>query len=190
MTHEFRSDMSNELWVDALDEWGPATCQTMASSDNTRTSNMEAKIGSLELPTIERWSSSESWASALSDWIQSVSVLSEDRPTMRSPESQNQFSMPIQDMTKENTTVLESSLELGDVDSESKMLISPPVDMPLLHREEQEISLYMNLDTTRTQDLPEDPQSGLQEEAEESGNECTDRRLENKASEVSNTELH
>ncbi|XP_026784429.3 alpha-protein kinase 2 isoform X2 [Pangasianodon hypophthalmus] len=190
-----RSDMSNELWVDALDEWGhlPASCPTAASSDNTRTSKMEAKIGSLELPTIERWSSSDSWASALSDWIQSVSVLPEDCPTMRSPESQHQFSMAIQDMTKQKTTGPESSLEVGDGDSEGKMLIknstSPPTDLSLLHREERENSLYTNLDMNRTQDFPEDKegetQSGLQEKAEDSRNDCTEGKPENKCAFVS-----
>lgn len=191
----YKGDMSNELWVDALDEWGhlPASCPTSASSDNTRTSKMGANIGSLELPTIERWSSSESWASALSDWFQSVSVLPEDYPTMRSPESRHQFPMAIQDMIKEKTTGPESSLEVGDEDSEGKMLIknstSPPIDISFLHKEKRENSLYTNLDMTRTQDLPEAMEgktdSGLQEEAEESRNDCTEGRLENKCACVS-----
>ncbi|XP_060747417.1 alpha-protein kinase 2 isoform X1 [Tachysurus vachellii] len=65
----YRSDTSNESWVDASDEWGflPASRLTPTSSDNTRTSKTGA--GSLELPTNESWSSSDSWASALSDLI-------------------------------------------------------------------------------------------------------------------------
>lgn len=192
----YRGDTSNELWVDALDEWGhlPASCPTPVSSDNTRTS-MGAKIGSLELPTIERWSSSDSWASALSDWIQSVSVLPEDYPTMRTPESRHQLSMAIQDMTKEKAMGPESSLEVGDGDSEGKMLIknsnSLPIDLSFLHKEEREnaLSLNTNLDMTRTQDLQEDmegrTQSALQEKAEESQNDCTNGRLENNCACVS-----
>lgn len=182
--------MSNELWVDALDEWRclPASCATQVSSDNTRTSNVGAKIDSLELPTIERWSSSDSWASALSDWIQSVSVLPEDHPNMRSPESRSQFSMPIQDISKEKARSLEDTLEVGDGDSEGSMLIKDSTgsqkDLSFLHKTEKENSFYTNLDMTRTQDLSEDMtgerRSGLQGEAEESRNDRTEERLENK----------
>lgn len=176
----YRSDTYNESWVDALDEWGhlPTSCHTPASSDNARTSKMGAKIGSLELPTIERWSSSDSWASALSDWIQSVGVLPDDYPTLRGLESQHQFPMPIQDMTKEKILGLESSLEVGNEVSEGEMPLknstSHLTDSSLVQKEERENILYTNM--TRTQDLA----VGLREEAEESRNDCTEERLENK----------
>ncbi|KAG7320719.1 hypothetical protein KOW79_015134 [Hemibagrus wyckioides] len=173
-----RTDVSNELWVDAPDEWGylPDSCPT--SSDNTRTSKTGAKSGSLELPNKESWSSSDSWASALSDWIQSVSILPEDCPTMRSPEAQHQCSMSSQD----GTMGLESSLELGD--SEGKILIkTTSVDLSVLTMEEKENRLYSNIDMNMTQNLPEDmegeTQSGLQEESDESRND-TEGRWENK----------
>lgn len=161
----YRSDMSNELWVDASDEWGylPASCLTPTSSDNTRTS--------LELPTNDSWSSSDSWASALSDLIQSVSILSEDRP-----------SISIQDMTKEKAMELESSFELGDGDSEGNIQIKDSSRPLIAHREESENRLYTNIDMNRTQDLAVDvdgeTQSGLQEEEDECWND-TEGRLEN-----------
>ncbi|KAK3555534.1 hypothetical protein QTP86_021803 [Hemibagrus guttatus] len=186
----YRSDVSNELWLDASDEWGylPASCPT--SSDNTRTSKTGAnKTGSLELPTNESWSSSDSWASALSNWIQSVSILPEDCPTMRSPESQHQCSMAIQDVT----LGLESSLEFRG--SEGKIQIKTSsrssVDLSDLTREERENIFYTNIDLDRTQDLPEDmegeTQSGLQEETDESQNDA-EGRPENKC--VSEKESH
>lgn len=188
--HEFRDDMSNELWVDAFEEWGhlPASCPNPTSSDNTSTSNTEAKIGSLERANIERWSSSDSWASALSDWIQCVSFLPEDHSTMRSHESQNQLPMTIQDTAKEKFMDLESSSGRGDRDSEGKMLIehatSPPEDLSLQHKKEKERSLYANLVLTRIQDLPKEiegkTQSGLQEEVKESRNDHTQERPEDK----------
>lgn len=189
-TREVRGDMSDEVWVDAFDEWGhlPASSPSLAASDNTSTSNTEVRIGSLERPSIERWSSSDSWASALSDWIQSVSVLSEDHPTMRSPDSWNQLSMSIQDLSKEKSTGLESSSGTADRESEDKMWIEhstgPPEDLSLQHKVEKETSLYTNLDLTRIQDLAGETegkrQSGLQEEVKESWSDCTQRRPENK----------
>lgn len=169
--------MSNELWVDAPDEWGylPDSCPT--SSDNTRTSKTGAKSGSLELPNNESWSSSDSWASALSDWIQSVSILPEECPTMRSPEAQHQCSMSSQD----GTTGLESSLELGD--SEGSLALS------VLTMEEKENRLYSNIDMNRTRNLPKDmegeTQSGLQEESHESRNDTEERRENKCLSQVS-----
>uniref|UniRef100_W5KLL9 non-specific serine/threonine protein kinase n=2 Tax=Astyanax mexicanus TaxID=7994 RepID=W5KLL9_ASTMX len=96
---------SNQLWTEAdagpflvfeenkgsiFDEWGhtPDPSPPRASPDNTNplaySQGREAAIGQLvgdwELPPIERWSSSDSWASALSDWFQSVSAFTEDSP--------------------------------------------------------------------------------------------------------------
>ncbi|XP_046724526.1 alpha-protein kinase 2 isoform X1 [Silurus meridionalis] len=190
----YTCDVSNELWVDALDEWGdPSTsCLSLASSDSTRTSKMGAQTGALELPTIERWSSTDSWASALSDWIQLTSVLPEDSPTMRSSESQHQFSKTIKDMTEEKTTTLESSLKSGDANSEGQMMIKNSndlsADQPFVHSGsvEREKKLYiLHLDINRTQDLSEDMEgetwSGLQEGAEDPQKDCTEGKLKNKS---------
>ncbi|KAF5900809.1 alpha-protein kinase 2-like, partial [Clarias magur] len=181
----FRGDMSNELWVDALDEWGhlPASCSTTATSDNTRTSTTGAKFGSLETPTMERWSSSDSWASALSDWIQTVSVLPDDYATI-STETRHHFLMSVQDVTKEKATGLESSFGVADGDSDGEILMknstSPPLDLPFLQKEKKE----HNLDMTRTQELlkniEEETQLGLHGKEEKSQNDSTEERLENR----------
>lgn len=93
----YTDEPSHELWVDAcaflptemvaeviFDECGycPVSDPLAATLDNTEPSGSPQKLRStsshLELPPIKRWSSSDSWASALSDWIQSVSVHSEN----------------------------------------------------------------------------------------------------------------
>lgn len=188
----YRSEACDELWVDALDEWEylPAPCPTPGSSDNTMTSETGAKIVSLDLPAIDGWSSFDSWTSALSDWIQSVSVLPEDDPTKRCPESQQQFSVPIQDMTMEKVMSLESSFEVEDKDLEPKVLMknstSPPVELSLLNKEERGNILDTSLDMTRTPDSPvdmeEERESGFSHDTEESWNDGSDERVENKVS--------
>lgn len=169
------------MWADALNEWGylPAPGPSSTSSDNTRTLKTGAKTGSSELPSTESCSSSDSWASALSDWIQSVSVPSE--------ESLPQFFMPIQDMTKEKALGLVGFSESGDSDPQSRTqtenFTRPLIDKSVLNREETENRSYIHSDFIRTQDLPEamkrDIQwSGLEEKACESQNDGTEKRLE------------
>ncbi|TSY69828.1 Alpha-protein kinase 2 [Bagarius yarrelli] len=174
VTH--RNDTSNELWVDALDEWGyrPISCPSSTSSDNTKTLETESKSGFLELPTVESWSSSDSWASALSDWIQSVKVLPEDSNTSRSPASQHQCFI-----TAGKSTCLQSDFESGNGYFESKMSIGPPVDLSDLHGE-KENSFYTKSDISKHQNMEEETQSGVKEVEDKSENKCTERRLENK----------
>lgn len=113
-------DVCNETWLDAcqflagedgaaiLDECGRSLSDgpPEADPDNTKASGFprreDISIENWELfPSVERWSSTDSWASALSDWFQTVSTYPEDSFTL-SPDSK--LAMAIQDASVEQGT--------------------------------------------------------------------------------------
>ncbi|KAL7854025.1 hypothetical protein AOLI_G00208690 [Acnodon oligacanthus] len=137
-------DLSNELWMDACqfltieedkesiyDEWGhsPAPSPQRVSPNNTKSLDSSqcrraviGQLGDWELPPVERWSSSDSWASALSDWFQSVSVFAEDCPLAATAtsssnplDSQPQPCMAVQDTTEQQKDSPESCSSTGQM---------------------------------------------------------------------------
>ncbi|XP_036443506.1 alpha-protein kinase 2-like [Colossoma macropomum] len=180
-------ELSNDLWMDACqfltieedrgsiyDEWGhspdpspprasPNNIKSLASSQGRGA--VIGQLGDWELPPVERWSSSDSWASALSDWFQSVSVFTEDRPlaapttSSSNPlDSQPQPCMAVQDTTEQQKDSPESPSTTGQVclppssteagvDAQSRRL--PRDEETLLQLAETDMHLHAG-----TQDLP------------------------------------
>ncbi|XP_028830530.1 alpha-protein kinase 2 isoform X2 [Denticeps clupeoides] len=126
---------SDELWVDAcqfladevdeapiLNEWGysPTPSSSDESTQNTKVSGvllrMAAPIGQLSSdtvlwgPPVERWSSTDSWASALSDWAPAQTLHPEDFPQAG---TSSEASMAIQDQAVEQRQALDSSILSG-----------------------------------------------------------------------------
>ncbi|XP_067232059.1 alpha-protein kinase 2 isoform X3 [Chanodichthys erythropterus] len=118
----------SELWLDAcqflageeyegaiFDKWGRSCSPSplTAHSDNTKASDYSRRENisidhhaedlELRFKPVERWSSSDSWASALSDWFQAVNTYPEDLgANTSSPDSKH--SMAIQDKILEQRT--------------------------------------------------------------------------------------
>ncbi|XP_062868142.1 alpha-protein kinase 2 [Trichomycterus rosablanca] len=178
----YTDETSHELWVDAcaflscevvadaiLDECGycPVSGPPAAASDNTKPSGSFEKRGTtsghLELPPIERWSSSDSWASALSDWIQSVSVLPEDSASK-------------DDITSRDAPEEKITAPVGQALDESQGgKVAGLSDGPELQQVDE-------IRTSRTQNSPEDTSEqnegveGTQEATAMSGNHGTSGR--------------
>uniref|UniRef100_A0A3B4D0Z4 non-specific serine/threonine protein kinase n=1 Tax=Pygocentrus nattereri TaxID=42514 RepID=A0A3B4D0Z4_PYGNA len=137
-------DLSNELWMDACqfltieedkesiyDEWGhspiPSPCRVSPNITKSLASSQGrgaviGQLGDWELPPVERWSSSDSWASAFSDWFQTVSVFAEDRPLAATAtsssnplDSQPQPCMAVQDTTEQQKDSPESCSTTGQM---------------------------------------------------------------------------
>ncbi|KAG5272201.1 hypothetical protein AALO_G00162760 [Alosa alosa] len=117
------SDSPHELWLDAcqflageeneesiLDEWGhsPTRRSSGASTHNTKesgsprgaTTSRSISDSAFWRPPVERWSSTDSWVSALSDWAPALSAHPEDP---FSGERQPEASMAIQDQAVEQS---------------------------------------------------------------------------------------
>ncbi|XP_062409556.1 alpha-protein kinase 2 [Sardina pilchardus] len=117
------SDSPHELWLDAcqflageeneesiLDEWGhsPTRSSSGASTHNTKESgsprgaaaSRAVSDSALWRPPVERWSSTDSWVSALSDWAPALSAHPED-PFIS--ERQPEANMAIQDQAVEQS---------------------------------------------------------------------------------------
>ncbi|XP_026052408.1 alpha-protein kinase 2 isoform X3 [Carassius auratus] len=121
MEHDVEA--GSELWLDAcqflageedegaiFDKWG-CSCSpspTTAHPDKTKASDYSSRENisidhhtedcELRFPPLERWSSSDSWASALSDWFQAVNTYSEDSFTSANTSSTGpKHGMAIQD---------------------------------------------------------------------------------------------
>ncbi|KAL7844175.1 hypothetical protein SRHO_G00227140 [Serrasalmus rhombeus] len=180
-------DLSNELWMDACqfltieedkesiyDEWGhspiPSPCRVSPNITKSLASSQGrgaviGQLGDWELPPVERWSSSDSWASALSDWFQTVSVFAEDRPLAATAtsssnplDSQPQPCMAVQDTTEQQKDSPESCSTTGqmclppssteaEVDAQRQRV--PRDEETLLQLAEKDMHLHV-----RTQDLP------------------------------------
>ncbi|XP_051733051.1 alpha-protein kinase 2-like isoform X1 [Ctenopharyngodon idella] len=118
----------SELWLDAcqflageedegaiFDKWGRSCSPSplTAHSDNTKASDYSRRENisidhhaedlELRFKPVERWSSSDSWASALSDWFQAVNTYPEDLSANTSG-SGSKHSMAIQDKILEQRT--------------------------------------------------------------------------------------
>ncbi|KAK9955102.1 hypothetical protein ABG768_015004 [Culter alburnus] len=118
----------SELWLDAcqflageeyegaiFDKWGRSCSPSplTAHSDNTKASDYSRRENisidhhaedlELRFKPVERWSSSDSWASALSDWFQAVNTYPEDLGANTSS-SDSKHSMAIQDKILEQRT--------------------------------------------------------------------------------------
>ncbi|XP_048021852.1 alpha-protein kinase 2 isoform X1 [Megalobrama amblycephala] len=118
----------SELWLDAcqflageeyegaiFDKWGRSCSPSplTAHSDNTKASDYSRRENisidhhaedlELKFKPVERWSSSDSWASALSDWFQAVNTYPEDLGANTSS-SDSKHSMAIQDKILEQRT--------------------------------------------------------------------------------------
>lgn len=123
-------EAGSELWLDTFqflageedegaifDKWG-RSCSTSPlttrpdntkASDHTRreiiSTDHHAEDWELRFPPVERWSSSDSWASALSDWFQAVNTYPEDSFTSANTSSTgSKHSMAIQDNILEHRT--------------------------------------------------------------------------------------
>ncbi|XP_058615133.1 alpha-protein kinase 2 isoform X2 [Onychostoma macrolepis] len=120
----------SELWLDArqflageedesaiFDKWGRSSSPspTTAHPDKTKASDYSRRENistdhctedwDLRFPPVERWSSSDSWASALSDWFQAVNTYSEDSFTSANTLSTgSKHGMAIQDNILEQRT--------------------------------------------------------------------------------------
>lgn len=128
-------DVCNETWLDAcqflageedgaaiLDECGRSRSPGPPEADpeNTKASGFpkreDISIENWELfPSVERWSSTDSWASALSDWFQTVSTYPEDSFTL-SPDSK--LGMAIQD------TSVEQSPDITNINGQTCMSVT------------------------------------------------------------------
>ncbi|XP_066502475.1 alpha-protein kinase 2 [Hoplias malabaricus] len=189
------SNENPELWVDAcqflaleedkgsiFDEWGhsPAPSSSRASPDNTKPwtysqgrGDMIGQLGDWELPPVERWSSSDSWASALSDWFQTVSVLPENTPLGATKTSRsNSINQPlpcigIQGSKDEQKESQESPPDSGQlclppsptevaVDSQSSRVPKDDNSVkPLLQLADKDMYLHAQSYTPWSQDLPD-----------------------------------
>lgn len=192
---KYSNELSNELWTDAcpflvpeedkgsiFDEWGhsPAPSPPKVSPDNTkplaysqgRGATIGQLVGDWELPILESWSSSDSWASALSDWFQSVTVFPEDSTLVAittgcsdPTDVQTKCCMAIQDITEEpkdsskapSPTVQmcpSPSLMEAGVNTQSREV---PKDEntkePVLQPVDKDMPHYSQLSTAGTQDL-------------------------------------
>ncbi|KAK7143217.1 hypothetical protein R3I93_014397 [Phoxinus phoxinus] len=122
--------VGSELWLDAFqvlageedegaifDKWGrscsPSPLTThpdnTKAADHTRRENISIdhhpEDWELSFPSVERWSSSDSWASALSDWFQAVNTYPEDSFTSANTSGTgSKHSMAIQDNILEHRT--------------------------------------------------------------------------------------
>uniref|UniRef100_A0A8C1NEN5 non-specific serine/threonine protein kinase n=1 Tax=Cyprinus carpio TaxID=7962 RepID=A0A8C1NEN5_CYPCA len=128
MEHDVEA--GSELWLDArqflageedecaiFDKWG-CSCSpspTTAHPDKTKASDYSRRENisidhhtedwELRFPPVERWSSSDSWASALSDWFQAVNTYSEDSFTSANTSITGpKHGMAIQDNILEQST--------------------------------------------------------------------------------------
>lgn len=121
-------EAGSELWLDArqflageedesaiFDKWGhlcspsPTTTHPdkTKASDYSRTNSIDHHTEDWELrfPPVEMWSSSDSWASALSDWFQAVNTYSEDSLNSANTSSTGpKHGMTIQDNILEQRT--------------------------------------------------------------------------------------
>lgn len=119
-------EAGSELWLDAFqflageedegaifDKCSPSPLTThpdnTKAADHTRRENISIdhhpEDWELRFPPVERWSSSDSWASALSDWFQAVNTYPEDSFTSANTSSTgSKQSMAIQDNILEQRT--------------------------------------------------------------------------------------
>uniref|UniRef100_A0A8C2FY44 non-specific serine/threonine protein kinase n=1 Tax=Cyprinus carpio TaxID=7962 RepID=A0A8C2FY44_CYPCA len=132
-------EAGSELWLDArqflageedesaiFDKWGRSCSPNppMAHPDNTKASDYSRRENisvdchtedwELRIPPVERRSSSDSWASALSDWFQAVNTYSEDSFTSANTSSTGfKLSMAIQDDFLEQRTSPDNANNTG-----------------------------------------------------------------------------
>ncbi|KTG35567.1 hypothetical protein cypCar_00001772 [Cyprinus carpio] len=132
-------EAGSELWLDArqflageedesaiFDKWGRSCSPNppMAHPDNTKASDYSRRENisvdchtedwELRFPPVERRSSSDSWASALSDWFQAVNTYSEDSFTSANTSSTGfKLSMAIQDDFLEQRTSPDNANNTG-----------------------------------------------------------------------------
>lgn len=97
-----------------FDKWGRSCSSSPPTThpDNTKASDYtwrenisidhNAEDWELTFPPVERWSSSDSWASALSDWFQAVNTYPED--SFKSASTGSKLGMAIQDNILEQRT--------------------------------------------------------------------------------------
>lgn len=132
-------EAGSELWLDArqflageedegaiFDKWG-RSCSlspTTTHSDKTKASDYSRRENisvdhhtedwELRFPPVERWSSSDSWASALSDWFQAVNTYSEDSLNSANTSSTGpEHGMAIQENILEQRTSPDNSNNTG-----------------------------------------------------------------------------
>ncbi len=132
-------EAGNELWLDAhqflageedegaiFDKWGRSCSPspTLTHPDKTKASDYSRRENisidhhtedwELRFPPVERWSSSDSWASALSDWFQAVNTYSEDSFTSANTLSTGpKHGMAIQDNILEQRTSPDNANNTG-----------------------------------------------------------------------------
>ncbi|XP_056588069.1 alpha-protein kinase 2 [Triplophysa dalaica] len=141
-------EVCNETWLDACqflagEEHSAAIldecCHSLtpgppeADPDNTKASGFPKRedistkwhAENWELfPSVERWSSTDSWASALSDWFQTVSTFSEDSFTSANNSSpDSKLAMAIQDTSVEQSTCP----DITNIDGKTYMSVTDEV---------------------------------------------------------------
>ncbi|XP_043077278.1 alpha-protein kinase 2 [Puntigrus tetrazona] len=200
-------EAGSELWLDAcqflageevdgaiFDKWGRSCppSPTTAHSDKTKASDYSRRENisidhhsedwELRFPPVERWSSSDSWASALSDWFQAVNTYSEDSFTSASTSSTGpKHTMAIQDNILEhpdNANITgQTSLNLSEPEEAGQ-----PLSRGLVESDNTNGTLFKQADKQADEDrLPSHSDSDRQDDkTTENGTSLSERSESNK----------
>ncbi|KAI2651535.1 Alpha-protein kinase 2 [Labeo rohita] len=198
-------EAGSELWLDACqflagEEDGGAifdkrgrSCPPSPSTahpDNTKASDYSKRRNisidhhtedwELRFPPVERWSSSDSWASALSDWFQAVNTYSEDSLTSSTGPKHG---MAIQDNILEQRTSPDNANNAGQT----------CLSFNLLEPEEPGQALSRGLvesDNTNGALFKQGDKDGLPPHSDSNKQDITNRTLENNISLLQSSESH